>query len=93
MNYSESVNAAVDALATEGLKSFGDDFINFNVEGMNYHELKTLIISKFLTMFESSQESPKDMRVKIVAALSYLAIQNFVLEYRLQEAKNVNGCL
>lgn len=57
---------------------------DFDVDDMNYHELKELMINKIMEIHSSNgKETPEEYASRTIAACVYLAMNNFVLEYKL----------
>lgn len=83
-----SIESAVDLLVSEHIDENSGDLRDFNVDGMNYHELKSLMIGRIVALTSNREMSAEELGLKILAALSFLSMQNFVLEYKLEEQKN-----
>lgn len=83
-----TIEALVDKLAAEDT----EPITGFDTGDMNYHELKTLSINKIMQSFAyntSDTETVEEFTGRIVAALSYLVMDNFVLTYRLAKETQI----
>lgn len=86
--YIEKIDLEVDKIANNAFIEWSEDTIDFDIPGeINYQELKTLMINKMLTLTQQSDLSKEDLGIRIIAVLSYLSVQNFILEYKLMGSK------
>lgn len=77
----------IDTIATEE----SDGVFEFDEQQLNYHEMKTLVANQitelYLNVMHDDGLTGEEKAISLIASMSYLAMQNFVLHYERERGK------
>lgn len=83
----EEILDTIDTIATEET----DGVFEFNEQDLNYHEMKTLVANQitelYLNIMSDDGLTGEEKSISLIASMSYLAMQNFVLQYQKEKGK------